>query len=117
LLPSVFLSSDFSCTVCLEPIAPSKKAMITILCNHVFHLQCLAKWGLTLLCFVFLCLAFSLLFFLVPSKTHIFRVSLSLLLFEFSQPTVLVLSVVTLFSLLSYRGVKIADSLPICGFV
>lgn len=34
-----------SCPVCLETLQPSTAApMLTILCNHVYHFDCLSKW-------------------------------------------------------------------------
>jgi len=36
---------DATCPVCLEPIDPSKSPMLSILCKHVFHFDCLSKWS------------------------------------------------------------------------
>jgi BRCA1-associated protein len=34
-----------TCTVCLERMDESVESILTILCNHSFHGDCLAKWG------------------------------------------------------------------------
>lgn len=34
-----------TCTVCLERMDESVDGILTILCNHSFHGNCLAKWG------------------------------------------------------------------------
>lgn len=34
-----------TCPVCLERMDESVDGILTILCNHSFHSNCLAKWG------------------------------------------------------------------------
>lgn len=34
-----------TCPVCLERMDESVDGVLTILCNHSFHSNCLAKWG------------------------------------------------------------------------
>lgn len=34
-----------NCPVCLERMDESVDGILTILCNHSFHGECLAKWG------------------------------------------------------------------------
>lgn len=34
-----------NCTVCLDRMYPDVESIITILCNHSFHVHCLSKWG------------------------------------------------------------------------
>jgi len=43
-LPSGSLSELPTCPVCLERLDESTSGILTILCNHSFHCQCLAKW-------------------------------------------------------------------------
>ena len=33
-----------TCTVCLERMDESVQSVLTVLCNHSFHGECLAKW-------------------------------------------------------------------------
>eukprot|EP00301_Raphidiophrys_heterophryoidea_P002249 c11055_g1_i1.p1 GENE.c11055_g1_i1~~c11055_g1_i1.p1 ORF type:complete len:631 (+),score=181.43 c11055_g1_i1:1148-3040(+) len=33
-----------TCAVCLERLDPQSSGLLTIVCNHTFHCQCLAKW-------------------------------------------------------------------------
>ncbi|KAJ1871028.1 hypothetical protein H4R99_004883 [Coemansia sp. RSA 1722] len=42
----VFVSAEgTSCAVCLEPLDDGTAGLLTILCQHSFHAQCLARWG------------------------------------------------------------------------
>ena len=34
-----------NCTVCLDRMYPDVESIITILCNHSFHVHCLSKWS------------------------------------------------------------------------
>ena len=38
------LSELPACTICLERMDESVKSVLTVLCNHSFHSQCLKKW-------------------------------------------------------------------------
>lgn len=35
------------CVICLESFSSSNKELVKIHCDHIFHIQCLAKWFCT----------------------------------------------------------------------
>ncbi|CAI9715616.1 BRCA1-associated protein-like [Octopus vulgaris] len=46
-LPIPGLTELPNCPVCLERMDESVEGILTILCNHAFHVTCLAQWGYT----------------------------------------------------------------------
>lgn len=46
-LPIPGLTELPNCPVCLERMDESVEGILTILCNHAFHVSCLAQWGYT----------------------------------------------------------------------
>ncbi|KAL3856749.1 hypothetical protein ACJMK2_011472 [Sinanodonta woodiana] len=44
-LPVPGLTELPNCPVCLERMEESVDGILTILCNHAFHMKCLAQWG------------------------------------------------------------------------
>ncbi|CCJ31567.1 unnamed protein product [Pneumocystis jirovecii] len=43
--PTLRLRELPTCVVCLERMDASVTGLLTILCQHTFHCQCLSKWG------------------------------------------------------------------------
>mgnify|MGYP000922461991 CR=1 FL=1 len=39
------IEESSNCAVCLDRMYPDLESIITILCNHSFHVHCLSKWG------------------------------------------------------------------------